>query len=113
MGRRVEICIDATEPDGVRAFWRTALAYVDELKDDGAVDLVDPEGEGPTVWFQRVPEARTAEKNRLHLDIFVTDPEREELAARLVTLGGKILAIHPGFTVLADPEGNELCLTLG
>jgi 4a-hydroxytetrahydrobiopterin dehydratase len=68
--RHFEICIDATDPDRLRPFWRAALGYVDLRTDEGVVDLVDPAGVGPTVWFQAVPEPKVA-KNRLHLDIEV------------------------------------------
>nr|WP_281284271.1 VOC family protein [Nocardioides litoris] len=71
-----------------------------------------------------MPEGKTA-KNRLHLDVRaapgLTGEERmaalEAEASRLVALGGTRLARHEpdpplshGFIVMADPEGNELCL---
>jgi predicted enzyme related to lactoylglutathione lyase len=62
--------------------------------------------------FQRVPEDKTV-KNRLHLDLSHEDPEA--LIAKIEQLGGSRLADHEtgGFpwTVLADPEGNEFCVT--
>ncbi|MCS7480642.1 VOC family protein [Umezawaea endophytica] len=108
--RNFEICVDANDPDLLRPFWRTALGYVDERTPEGALDLVDPQGNRPTVWFQTVPETKTA-KNRLHLDIRVTPEERDRIAAELVALGGTVVAVHARFTTLTDPEGNELCLT--
>lgn len=74
------------------------------------MDLVDPAGHGPTIWFQRVPEPKTA-KNRLHLDIKISPSQRDALADELIAVGGTVTRNLPGFTVLADPEGNELCLT--
>jgi pimeloyl-ACP methyl ester carboxylesterase len=108
-GRTFEVCIDANDPQRLRPFWRTALDYVEQVTGEGAVDLVDPAERGPTVWFQRVPEAKTA-KNRVHLDVRVTGGKRAELTERLVALGGSVLSTFPHFTVLADPEGNEVCL---
>jgi len=61
------------------------------------------------VWFQGVPEAKVA-KNRIHLDIQAAPGEHEQLIGQLITLGGTILADHPRFTTLADPERNELCI---
>jgi predicted enzyme related to lactoylglutathione lyase len=52
-------------------------------------------------------------KNRLHLDLRVTAAERAALSEQLTALGGAVLQEHPRFTVMADPEGNELCLTEG
>jgi Glyoxalase-like domain len=111
-GRTFEVAIDAGEPERLRPFWAAALAYVEKVTGEDAVDLVDPAGRGPTVWFQRVPEPKTA-KNRLHLDILVPPVERAALTRTLVGLGGHVLLERPHFTVLADPEGNELCLTDG
>jgi hypothetical protein len=70
----------------------------------------DPAGVLPTVWFQKVPEFKTS-KNRLHLDIRVREQERERLVEALVGRGGTVVATYPRFTTLADPEGNELCVT--
>ncbi len=107
--RRIELCIDANEPARLRPFWCLALGYVEKPCPDGSIDIVDPDGTGPDIWFQRVPEPKVA-KNRLHLDVYVAAAERAELTRRLVDLGGTVLRAHPKFVVLADPEGNELCL---
>lgn len=109
--RPFEICIDANDPAALRPFWRTALGYVDLRTDEGAVDLADPDGVSPTVWFQTVPEPK-ASKNRLHLDIHVHEADHGKLVESLISLGGAVLAIHPGFTTLSDPEGNELCVNV-
>jgi hypothetical protein len=86
--------------------------------------LVDPDGSGPRIFFQRVPEGKSA-KNRVHLDVRVgqglTGDERmaalEERCTRLVGLGATRIERHEpappmqeGHIVLADPEGNEFCL---
>ena len=112
MGRAFEVCVDANDPQRLRAFWMTAMGYIEQVTTEGAVDLVDPAGRGPTIWFQRVAEAKSA-KNRLHLDVRVAAAERAELVARLVELGGTVISTYPRFTVLGDPEGNEVCLTEG
>jgi hypothetical protein len=108
-GRRFEVCVDANDPERLRPFWRTALGYVEQVTGEGAIDLVDPAGGGPAVWFQRVPEPKIA-KNRVHLDIRVTGGNRVALTEQLVALGGSVIGTFPHFTVLADPEGNEVCL---
>lgn len=109
MDRRFEICIDANDPDRLRPFWSAALGYETVRTPEGALDLADPAGTGPTLWFQRVQEKKTA-KNRLHLDIWVDHDQVESLREQLVGLGGSIIAEHDHFTVLTDPEGNELCI---
>ena len=66
---------------------------------------------GLALGLQRVPEPRTG-KNRAHID-WQTDDRPAEVG-RLVALGATVLAEHemPGFgwTVLADPDGNEFCV---
>lgn len=109
-GHTFEVCIDANDPQRLRPFWSTALGYVEQVTSEGAIDLVDPAGRGPAIWFQRVPEAKIA-KNRLHLDVPVEAAERAVLTEKLIRLGGTVTGSFPRFTVLADPEGNELCLT--
>ena len=121
--RNFEICIDANDPDLLRPFWRAALGYVDEQTPEGAHDLVDPQGNQPTLWFQTVPETKTS-KNRLHLDINVggergTPPDErrrrvDDAVERLIGLGATKLRTveepHAHFVVMQDPEGNEFCL---
>jgi Glyoxalase-like domain len=81
----------------------------------------DPSGVGPRLFFQRVPEGKTA-KNRLHLDVRVgtglAGEERlaalEAECARLVPLGAvRVRLLYDGndsCLVMQDIEGNEFCL---
>ncbi len=84
----------------------------------------DPDGNGPRLFFQRVPEGKLA-KNRVHLDVRAAPGlgAEERMAAleaecdRLVALGAtRTQRFEPappmtnGFIVMADPEGNEFCL---
>ena len=64
--------------------------------------------------FQLVPEAKTV-KNRVHLDVRVGAERREAEVARLLARarpcsGGARRARYEWVT-LADPEGNEFCVT--
>ena len=84
---------------------------------------IDPAGEGPRLYFQRVPEAKTA-KNRLHLDVRVAGrevrgEERKRLVSehveRLVQAGASLAwrtdDVRGSSVTLYDPEGNEFCVT--
>ena len=75
--------------------------------------VVDPDGVGPRLLFQRVPEGKTV-KNRVHLDIRA-GTGRDAKVAELVAAGGTELerVEEQGglWVVMADPEGNELCVT--
>src|SRR5690606_17831958 len=95
---------DTTTHRGVLV-WRTGAA------------IRHPDGTGPgaRVLFQLVPEAKTV-KNRVHLDLRTGDEDQEAVVARLLERGATFL--HTGsegpqhtWTTLADPEGNEFCVT--
>lgn len=96
MSRRFQVTFDAHDPGALSTFWRDALGYVhpappgvelpegadplaawdDFLAKLGVPEeerntrsaLEDPEGQGPRVFFQQVPEDKVA-KNRVHLDV--------------------------------------------
>ena len=101
--------LDAVDVDLVAAFWADALGYRRADRLDQYEVLVPVDGNsGAILLVQGVPESKTI-KNRMHLDLHVTDPDAE--AERLVALGatrtgagrlGEIAWIN-----MADPEGNE------
>jgi predicted enzyme related to lactoylglutathione lyase len=115
MRPRIEIGIDAQDPERLAPFWSAALGYaVGDLDRAGVyLDLVPPEACLPAIYLQRVREPKTV-KNRLHLDLYT--PRPEEVIARLVELGARrVGTIQTGseggwWQVLADPEGNEFCV---
>ena len=80
------------------------------------VEVRSPEGRAPSLFFTAVPEARSG-KNRLHLDLIVGDRIEAE-ADRFIGLGATRVSDGPieeggtSWIVLADPEGNELCICL-
>ncbi|MGV3564684.1 MAG: VOC family protein [Nocardioides sp.] len=139
--RTVQVTFDCADPRTVGEFWQEVLGYVtppvppgfdswDDLdaslppeRQGSAWACQDPEGVGPRLFFQRVPEDKTV-KNRVHLDVRVgtglSGDERvaalEAEASRLVVLGASRVRLLPadGFNesclVMQDPEGNEFCL---
>jgi 4a-hydroxytetrahydrobiopterin dehydratase len=108
-----EVAIDARDISSVRPFWKAVLGYADEAGRHGPEDrLIDPFRQGPAVWFQRMTEPRP-QRNRIHFDISVPhDEARDRIAAALVA-GGHLVSDEraPAFWVLADREGNEVCVT--
>jgi 4a-hydroxytetrahydrobiopterin dehydratase len=106
----LEIGIDALDIPGIRPFWKAVLGYVDE--DENGNGLVDPLGQGPAVWFQQM-DAPRPQRNRIHFDVSVPHDESHRRIEATVAAGGKVLsdAEAPAFWVLADPEGNEACIT--
>jgi 4a-hydroxytetrahydrobiopterin dehydratase len=109
----LEIAIDALDIAAVRPFWKAVLAYADEPGGDGPEDpLVDPVGQGPAVWFQQM-DAPRPQRNRIHLDVSVPHDEARRRLEATLAAGGRLVsdAAAPAFWVLADPEGNEACIT--
>ncbi len=107
---RYDIAIDCTDADAVRPFWRVGLGYTEVVGDDG-MELVDPRGLAPRVWFQHMGTART-DRNRIHLDVYVPGDDAEDRVAAVLEVGGVLLTDDhaPDWWVLADVEGNELCV---
>ena len=88
------------------------LAYQDEPGRSGPDDaIVDPAGQLPAVWFQQMTEPRP-DRNRIHLDITVAHDEAEARVNAALAAGGVLLtdAYARSFWVLADAEGNEVCV---
>jgi len=152
MSRDVQITFDAHDPRLLTEFWAEALGYtipgppgvelaegadpwpawedflarigVPEDQRNSRSAIEDPQGSGPRVFFQQVPESK-AGKNRVHLDVRAAPGLQgaarmaalESECARLVELGATRVErcepappISAGHLVLQDPEGNEFCL---
>jgi Glyoxalase-like domain len=83
MSTRFQLVIDCADPVRQTAFWAGALGYVlepapaghatwkayyrslgvpenelEEMADDDVDSIVDPDGVGPRIWFQPVPEGK-------------------------------------------------------
>jgi hypothetical protein len=103
------VTFDCEDALVVAAFWASALgSNVDEDSTNERA-WVEPAGwGGPTLWFQKVPEGKTA-KNRQHFDLRALGPLRSEVD-RLLALGASVVHQSEGLVVLIDPEGNEFCL---
>jgi 4a-hydroxytetrahydrobiopterin dehydratase len=110
----LEIAIDALDIPGVHPFWQAVLGYVrEELSntDDPMPALVDPAGLGPSVWFQQMDVPRP-QRNRIHLDLTVPHDVAEQRVTAAIAAGGHLVSDRwaPAFWVLADAEGNEVCV---
>lgn len=102
----LEIGLDAVDIPACRAFWQAVLGH-DEV--DGA--LTDPAGRLTPLWFQEMHPART-QRGRFHLDLTVPPETVEPRMAAALAAGGRLVTeeFAPSWWVLADPEGNEVCL---
>jgi 4a-hydroxytetrahydrobiopterin dehydratase len=101
----VQVSIDALMPPNVMPFWRAVLGYR-ELGDE---DLIDPNGRGPSIWFQRM-DAPRPQRNRVHVDVSVPHDQAEARIAAAIAAGGHLVSDQhaPAWWTLADAEGNEV-----
>jgi hypothetical protein len=144
MAREVQVTIDCADPGALAEFWAAALGYelqgppagfasweqalealgVPPERRNDASAVVDPAGDGPRLFFQRVPERKQV-KNRVHLDLRAAsglqgearmaalEAEAERLVGHRATRLQRYEPAPPlegGHIVMADPEGNEFCL---
>jgi hypothetical protein len=116
--RLVHLVIDANDPAKLARFWSGALDWEIEDEEPGEVDVSPagyhyPDPVALPLVFVAVPEPKTV-KDRVHLDLASRSAEHQaELVARLRDLGATPVDIGQGdvpWVVLADPEGNELCV---
>ncbi|MEO8228839.1 MAG: VOC family protein [Chloroflexota bacterium] len=144
MATGIQVVIDCADPGRQADFWAEALHYaipapppefstwqdwaraqaIPEEHWNDASAIEDPDGKGPRVFLQRVPEGKVA-KNRLHLDLNVggghgvpLEERRQRVdaeVARLKGLGatderGSIEKRGEYWVRMNDPEGNEFCV---
>ena len=143
MAKPIQIVFDANDPARLADFWAQTLGYIVQPPPEGfeswddwaqsmgipeenwndARALVDPDGAGPRLFFQKVPEGKTA-KNRVHLDVgasagpgtpiderqSLVDAEVERLVAAGASVIGPMEQRGDYWVVLGDPEGNEFCV---
>ena len=99
-----QVAIDALVIPDVLPFWEAVLGY--ERFGDA---LIDPQSEGPTVWFQQMDEPRP-QRNRIHIDLYVPEDRARARVDAAIAAGGRIVYEDraPLWWTLADPEGNEV-----
>jgi catechol 2,3-dioxygenase-like lactoylglutathione lyase family enzyme len=108
------LALDAIEPNELARFWADALGWTIVEARGGAVELVPADATGFHVLLQRVVHHK-AGQNRIHFDVTTTSvDDQNDTVAELVAQGATHIDIgqDPGepHVVLADPEGNELCI---
>jgi hypothetical protein len=136
----IQVVFDCADPPVVAQFWADALGYqlqgppeptaawrawevehgVPEERWNDASAIIDPDGRGPRIYFQRVPEPK-AVKNRLHLDVNAGGPPGtppsdrrvrvDEMVERLAASGATLVTASTEYdeycVTMLDPEGNE------
>jgi 4a-hydroxytetrahydrobiopterin dehydratase len=107
----LELAIDAMDIPAIRPFWKAVMSYVDEPGAGLTGAVVDPAGLAPPIWFQQMDQPRP-QRNRIHFDISVPHDEAERRIEAALAAGGHMVnaGFAPAFWVLADAEGNEICV---
>ncbi|MEO6512833.1 MAG: VOC family protein [Nocardioides sp.] len=104
---RVEFGLDTADVPSALPFWSAVLGY----DNDDDIAVVDPDGRQVALWFQK-SDSRDEARQRFHVDVTVPpDQARARIDAALAAGGTFVSDDHaPAFTVLADPEGNKVCV---
>jgi 4a-hydroxytetrahydrobiopterin dehydratase len=105
----LELALDTADLAAVGPFWAALLTgRCDSLKGD---DVVDPGARVPLLWFQHT-DAHETPRQRFHIDLWVPHDVADERIAAAVAAGGRVIddGEAPSFVVLADPEGNKVCV---
>jgi 4a-hydroxytetrahydrobiopterin dehydratase len=105
--QRPELALDTWDVDEIRPFWAAVL----QAESRGDDEVVDPLHRTPTIWFQRC-EPHDEPHQRWHLDLRVPPEVVHDRIEAAVAAGGTLVsdAEAPRFWVLADPQGNKICL---
>lgn len=105
------IAVDTVDESAIKDFWRVAFGYEERRDEDGDLELVDPAGVGPLIWFQRMQPPRL-DRNRIHFDVYVAAVEAGKRVEAVLAAGGHLVTDEyaPRWWVLADIEGNEICI---
>jgi hypothetical protein len=143
MAIAIQVTFDCGDPAALARFWAHLLGYqldppppgydswdvwlreqgIPESEWNSANAVSDPDGRGPRIFFQRVPEQKDR-KNRVHLDVNASGPRETPAEERRAAVDGAAdRAVRLGATkvrlveergerhyVMRDPEGNEFCL---
>jgi predicted enzyme related to lactoylglutathione lyase len=110
----VSVGIDSADPEASARWWADALGWSVIASAPGEAEVA-PAGEArvPALVFLEVPEPKTV-KNRIHLDLASEDAASQaQTVERLIASGATPVDIGQHdvpWVVLADPDGNELCV---
>jgi hypothetical protein len=106
------VTVDTSDAESLASWWAAQLGAETLATNDGWFVLLGGSGMPVQMAFQKVPDP-TPGKNKLHLDLAADDLDAE--VARLVEAGatevGQRSAGDFRWVTLADPDGNEFCVS--
>lgn len=105
------ITLDVSDLDRSVAFWCALLGFEERGRHEQYAWLKEV-APGVPLILQEVAEPHTG-KNRMHFELVDADPTA--LIARVIELGGSHVTdvddAAYSLTVMADPDGNEMCIS--
>ena len=106
---QVELAVDTADDAELGPFWAAVLTGSPEAVVDNSV--FDPTGQLPSLWFQGT-EPHAEPRQRWHLDLWLAPEVAQARISVAVAAGGTVVddSEAPSFTVLADPDGNKVCV---
>jgi catechol 2,3-dioxygenase-like lactoylglutathione lyase family enzyme len=106
----LELCIDARDPERLAAFWAGLLRR--DVSADGRTVLPSHDTEFALRFLPS--DAEKDGLNQVHLHLTSDTDDQSATVERALALGASHLDVgqrpDEGHVVLADPEGNELCV---
>jgi 4a-hydroxytetrahydrobiopterin dehydratase len=106
---QIELGLDTPDQDRLGPFW--AAVYGGDYTDPGdCADVIDHGQAMPPIWFQR--SGSEEPRQRFHPDIYIDPAQARPRIDAALAAGGTLVsdAAAPRFWVLADPDGNRVCL---
>ena len=105
----LEIGLDSADYKEIKPFWAAVLGLDPNKELDN--DLVDRVGRLPALWFQST-DAHEPPRQRFHLDIRVPPEVAPGRIQAAIDAGGTLVTDEhaPMFWVLADAQGNKVCV---
>ena len=107
--------VAAHDARALRDVWAAATGWAVTRDDPDLVVLTPPDAGAPIEIITRPTMSPGTAKNRIHLDVAPgADDDQDEAVATLLALGARRVDVgqtgEESWVVLADPEGNELCV---
>jgi 4a-hydroxytetrahydrobiopterin dehydratase len=106
---QLEVGLDTAHEDKIGTFWSGLLTgSLDNKVHDS---IFDPSNRVPAIWFQGTGEHETP-RQRWHFDLWLAPEVADQRITAAVSAGGSVVDTTeaPSFTVLADPDGNRVCV---
>ena len=107
---RLDLALDTPDRKQVMPFWEAVFGLARDDNPDSGSDLTDPGDELPDLWFQQSGDEEP--RQRWHHDLWIDPAQVQPRIDAAIAAGGRLVSDEqaPAYWILADPEGNKICL---